>query len=189
MHVQWLLAEHAGRPAQPLLEPGLRQVCRHTHQSVLESPYFKHLDQKSGGALTRDIHLDQAAAGAHLPSSVGAVAQRAADEVHCGKGDHVTLLGATFVDGVQMHNGSKYTTTALSIKFMDLPAHLVQTLAASYNVAFISGPKEPSDLTSFMKHLLAQLEDAAPETVTAHAASDGESGEPSPEQPGAWHCL
>lgn len=71
------------------------------------------------------------------------------------------------MDGVKLHENSASTTTAGSLKFMDLPGHLVQTNTASYNLFFISGPKEPTNMTSFMQQVLLQMASLAPEVSTA----------------------
>lgn len=84
------------------------------------------------------------------------------DEVMTGDGDTLVLLFGVFVDGVQLHTTAKDTTTVVSLKCIDLPGFLVGTNVASYNLAFISGPKEPTCLTDFMSLILHQFKEVEP---------------------------
>jgi hypothetical protein len=76
------------------------------------------------------------------------------DEVMTGEGDHIALLWAIFTDGVQMYDKTQATTMVFSIKCLCLPGWLVQTLAASYNIAFVGGNKEPAILKDFLCEIL-----------------------------------
>lgn len=84
------------------------------------------------------------------------------DEIHTGLGDRLCLLFALFVDGVQLHQHGRATTTVISIKCLDLPGFLSNTKLASFNIAFISGPKEPTNLTALMDIILQQFKDHEP---------------------------
>jgi hypothetical protein len=76
------------------------------------------------------------------------------DEVMTGAGDHLALLWAIFHDGVQMYDKTQATTMVFSTKCLCLPSWLVQTLAASYNIAFVGGNKEPAILKGFLCEIL-----------------------------------
>jgi hypothetical protein len=76
------------------------------------------------------------------------------DEVMTGAGDHLALLWAIFHDGVQMYDKTQATTMVFSIKCLCLPGWLVHTLAASFNIAFVGGNKEPSILKGFLGEIL-----------------------------------
>lgn len=84
------------------------------------------------------------------------------DEVMTGNGDTVILLFGLFVDGVQLHAHGRSTTTVISMKCLDLPGFLVNTNLASFNVAFIGGPKEPSNMTGITRQVLDQFKNFEP---------------------------
>lgn len=84
------------------------------------------------------------------------------DEIHMGQGDKLGLLFALFVDGVQLHQHGRATTTVISLKCLDLPGFLANTALASFNLAFISGPKEPTNLTGVMRLILGQFKQHEP---------------------------
>lgn len=84
------------------------------------------------------------------------------DEVVTGEGDTLALLFGLFVDGVQLKQGNRETTTVVSLKCLDLPGFLVGTTIASYNLAFISGPKEPTCMTDILGLIVHQFKELEP---------------------------
>jgi hypothetical protein len=73
-----------------------------------------------------------------------------------GAGDHLALLWAIFHDGVQMYDKTQATTMVFSTKCLCLPSWLVQTLAASYNIAFV-GVRHSNKSLEFMRLSLEHL--------------------------------
>ena len=84
------------------------------------------------------------------------------DEVMTGAGDSLTLMFAVFVDGVQLQQHGRGTTTVIGIKCLDLPGFLANTDLACYALAFIGGPKEPNNLSEIMSIILKQFKDHEP---------------------------
>lgn len=84
------------------------------------------------------------------------------DEHMTGNGDSMTLTFGLFIDGVQLHQHARATTTVVGIKCIDLPAFLANTDIACYPLAFIDGPKEPTNLSEFMAIVLRQFKEHEP---------------------------
>lgn len=163
---------------------------------MLDSPFFERLDQAHGGALSmlssRDevqstsaresdaVQGDDAGAG----SSVGAASSDTdasdceaidpdpTDEVMTGGGDSLTLLCALFIDGVQLHDHGRATTTVVGLKFLDLPGFLCNTDVACFPLAYIGGSKEPTCLTEITALILEQFKD---HEVSAVKGIDGDA--------------
>lgn len=163
-------------------------------KAMLDSPYYAHLNSahnnaisalacSEAGSCTREgtPHAPESSG----PESTGQGGQEAgadqedqleavedpdpSDEVMTGSGDTIVLLYAIFVDGVQLHQGNRETTTVISLKNLDLPGFLVGTKTASYNLAFISGPKEPTCLTDILALIVRQFKEFEPK-MTPDAA-------------------
>lgn len=84
------------------------------------------------------------------------------DEVMTALADTITLFFALFVDGVQLHAHGRATTTVVGLKCLDLPGFLCNTDIACYPLAFVGGPKEPSNLAEIMAIILQQFKDHEP---------------------------
>lgn len=87
------------------------------------------------------------------------------DEFMTGAGPTLTLLFGLFVDGVQLHASGESTTTVVSLKCLDLPGFLVGSKLASYNLGFVSGPKEPTCMTDFLNLILKEFKAYEPAVV------------------------
>lgn len=151
-------------------------------RAMLDSPLYQQLDEAHGRALSAlDSSQTQSEVpvGGAVPMHPPAEAAPAApyrdplhepvdtdpsDEVMTGAGDTLTLLFALFVDGVQLHGHGRDTTTVIGLKCLDLPAFLCHTDLACYALAFIGGPKEPSDLSEIMSIILDQFKCHEPST-------------------------
>lgn len=144
-------------------------------QAMIQSDFYAQLDEAHGGSISA---LDSRST---VPASVepqtpqhppdchqspaepcdvpdfGHVDSDPSDEVMTGAGDTLTLFFALFVDGVQLHGHGRSTTTVIALKCLDLPGFLCNTDLACYSFAFISGPKEPSDLSEIMAIILQQF--------------------------------
>ena len=79
------------------------------------------------------------------------------DEVMTAYGPDMVLLFGLFVDGVQLHVHGRSTTTVFCLKCLDLPGFLANTDLASYTLAFIEGPKEPTCMTTVLMTILKQF--------------------------------
>lgn len=90
------------------------------------------------------------------------------DEIMTAHGEEMVLLFGLFVDGVQLHQHGRSTTTVFCLKCLDLPGFLVNTDLASYTIAFIEGPKEPTCMTSILLTILKQFKMFEP-TGVQHA--------------------
>lgn len=151
-------------------------------QAMISSPFYQQVDEAHGGALSAlssvptspgdgPIHsgcgFDATTPGV-TPGVTGApdlappppdcqVDPDPSDEVMTGDCDTLSLLFGVFVDGVQLHQHGRATTTVIGIKCLDLPGFLSHTDLASYALAFIGGPKEPSNLSEIMAIVLKQF--------------------------------
>jgi hypothetical protein len=164
----------------------------------METPYWRRLDEALGGALSLlckpQPSLNTLSTQAQRPAeqqlgrdgSRGGLSESEedadasfadegpadpSDEVLCGDPDGDTLLDfCLFHDGVQLNAKTTATTTVFSLKCLALPANAVNTLMASYNVAFISGgitKKEPTTLTDFVTAVIAPFIGFTPRVVKA----------------------
>lgn len=79
------------------------------------------------------------------------------DDLMTAHGPDMVLLFGLFVDGVQLHGHGRSTTTVFALKCLDLPGFLANTDLASYTIAFIDGPKEPTCMTTVMMTILKQF--------------------------------
>ena len=116
---------------------------------------------RPGGAAAATVGVQQSGADSDAMSEDESEPEEVADpdpsdEFWTGAGKLIALLFAIFHDGVQLHQKVKSTTLVFSLKCLDLPGFLVSKLLASYNFAFIGGPKEPSCLTEFVALILDQ---------------------------------
>lgn len=151
-------------------------------QAMLESPFYARLDAAHDGAISAlsVADADAPAVGLAQPADDGEVPASSehdteqlqpvedadpSDEVMTGGGDTLALLFGLFVDGVQLHANGRSTTTVVSLKCLDLPGFLVGTKVASYNLAFISGPKEPTCMTDFVHIILHQFKEYEPKVT------------------------
>lgn len=165
-------------------------------RAMLDSPFFERLDQAHGGALSmlssRDevqntsaresdaVQGDDAGAGSSLgatacdtdASDCEAVDPDPTDEVMTGGGDSLTLLCALFIDGVQLHDHGRATTTVVGLKFLDLPGFLCNTDVACFPLAYIGGSKEPTCLTEITALILEQFKN---HEVSAVKGIDGDA--------------
>lgn len=89
----------------------------------------------------------------------------ARDEEMTAHGEELILLFGLFVDGVQLHQHGRSTTTVFCLKCLDLPAFLVNTDLAAYTIAFIEGPKEPTCMTQILLSILKQFKFFEPSGV------------------------
>jgi len=157
-------------------------------QAMLESEWYAKVDAAHGGAVSamataetadHPMETDHAAQAephnapttlvdADVPDEDESLYEVCdsdpSDEVMTGDGDSLCLLFGLFVDGVQLHVSGRSTTTVLSLKCLDLPGFLVCSKVASYNLAFIDGPKEPTCMTDFMMMVLAEFKKCEPST-------------------------
>lgn len=154
-------------------------------QAMLDSPVFQKLDASHGQALsTLSSHRIGLNADVVAPSTdLGQIASSSrsseaildtgvsdservdpdpTDEVMTGEGDRIALLFALFIDGVQLHDHGRATTTVVGLKCLDLPGFLSNTDLASFPIAYIGGAKEPTDLSEFMKLILQQFKKHEP---------------------------
>lgn len=90
----------------------------------------------------------------------------ASDEIGTAHGETMVLLFGLFVDGVQLHNTGRSTTTVFSLKCLDLPGFLVNSDLACYTMAFVDGPKEPTNMTQLVLAILHQFKVFEPDGVT-----------------------
>lgn len=153
MFLDSLFAEHAGTRTQ----------------AIINSPYWRHVDACLGGLLSDSC---QSKAPPSPDERMGGEGDRAdpddaddvddtvdpSDEVYQGHPDGITPMEfGLFWDGVQLNGSASAATAVFSLKCICLPAFLVNTLRASYNVAFISGgvsKNEVKTLTSFVTELI-----------------------------------
>lgn len=107
------------------------------------------------------------------PDDMGPVHADFDASAHIGTahGETMVLLFGLFVDGVQLHNAGRSTTTVFSLKCLDLPGFLANTDLACYTLAFVDGPKEPTNMTQLVLTILHQFKIFEPTGVTD---SDGE---------------
>ena len=170
-------------------------------QGMLDSEFYARLDAAHGGALSalargsdpapdESVHHDEGIA-AHATGSSAVDADPLdqggqdwpvadpdpRDEVMTGNGDTIILMFGLFVDGVQLHSSGRSSTTVFSLKCLDLPGFMVGTNMASYNIAFIDGPKEPTCMTQILAHILTQFKTFEPQGIT------GDDGAPK------WHAC
>lgn len=106
---------------------------------MLDCDWYKKIDKSHGMALTAlSSHLSPEQRGGNPDGSdvpidfAGGCADEASydnmdfvdpdptDEVMTGDGDPLTLLFALFVDGVQLHDHGRATTTVIGLKCLDL---------------------------------------------------------------------
>lgn len=108
------------------------------------------------------------------PSDMNPVDPDVDASAHIGTahGETMVLLFGLFVDGVQLHNTGRSMTTVFSLKCLDLPGFLVNTDLACYTIAFVDGPKEPSNMTQLVLTILHQFKVFEP---TGVADADGVS--------------
>lgn len=168
--------------------PDFAQYAGVRTRAMLDSPYYAHLDAAHNYAISALSSEPDAEASSVLNPALatpmpGITGQGCAneaeesaeedeldavedpdpsDEVMTGEGDTLVLLFSLFVDGVQLKQGNRETTTVVSLKCMDQPGYLVGTNVASYNVAFISGPKEPTCMTDILGVLVHQFKELEP---------------------------
>lgn len=161
-------------------EPTFARYAGTRSQALLDSPAYTRVDSAHGGALSAlsSAYEPVPVEGVDAPVA-GRVAQKASedsdsgefaevsdpdplDEVMTGDGDVLTLLFALFVDGVQLHQHGRSTTTVVALKCLDLPGFLCNTDLACYPLAFIDGPKEPTNLSQFMLRILQQFKKVEP---------------------------
>lgn len=168
-------------------------------QGMIESPFYARLDAAHGGAISafavsEEPRVDPAAAPAAAavaepPADPPADAHMAGDsdfeddpdfpaadpdprdEVMTGNGDTLVLMFGLFCDGVQLHESRRSSTTVFSLKCLDLPGFLVGTNLASYNIAFIDGPKEPTCMTDILLRILAEFKELEPLGITDDAGA------------------
>lgn len=143
-------------------------------RAMLDSPVYKRLDEVHGhviSALSSQVSEHPGDSGLASPEVAGPSTAAAAptcrpedfvdpdpsDEIMTASGDVLTLCFALFVDGVQLHQHGRATTTVVGIKCLDLPGFLCNTDLACYPLAFIGGEKEPSNLQEFMSIILKQF--------------------------------
>lgn len=162
-------------------------------QAMLDSQWDNQLDTVHGKALTAlasnvvdtaevQQSCSDAVGTAPRPASLGIVGEISdaeqecvdpdpTDEVMTGNGDSLTLLFALFVDGVQLHDHGRATTTVMGLKCLDLPAFLSSTDLACFPLAYIGGSKEPSNLSEFMMIVLQQFKSHEPLGVDENGCS------------------
>lgn len=145
---------------------------------MISSPFYQQVDEAHGSAISALSSLPSSPGEGPRPPGRGFEATASADtrapdltppppdchvdpdpsdEVMTGDCDTLTLLFGVFVDGVQLHQHGRATTTVIGIKCLDLPGFLSHTDLASYALAFIGGPKEPSNLSEIMAIVLKQF--------------------------------
>ena len=79
------------------------------------------------------------------------------DEVMTAYGTDMVLLFGLFVDGVQLHQHGRSTTTVFCLKCLELPGFLANTDLATYTLTFVEGPKEPTCMTTLLMAILRQF--------------------------------
>lgn len=87
------------------------------------------------------------------------------DEIMTANGESMVLLFGLFMDGVQLFAHGRSTTAVVSMKCLDMPGFLANTDLASYTIAFIGGPKEPTTLTTLTRLILDQFKYFEPKGV------------------------
>jgi hypothetical protein len=135
------------------LNPVFAKFAGTRTRAFVDSPYYRSIDDAMGGALSR-------ARGEPAAPSVGG---DPAGELFADGAEPLVLDIAIAADGVQLHQKSLATTAIVVAKCLSLPCHLVHTLMASYNFAFIGGPKEPTTLSDFIAIVLRQFALCEPE--------------------------
>lgn len=150
---------HVADEAAAATETSLEGAC-----ALPDSPPALHAympDEEDDRALLDDADGVASASDQESEPGVGADSDPS-DEIHTGEGDRLCLLFALFVDGVQLHQHGRATTTVISLKCLDLPGFLANTKLASFNIAFISGPKEPTNLSEVLDIILQQFKEHEP---------------------------
>lgn len=86
------------------------------------------------------------------------------DEFPPPEGDRIILLFGAFVDGVQLSQHGRTSTTVISIRCLDMPGHLSTTDIASYPAAFIGGIncKEPTTMSELMQYFCHPFKEHEP---------------------------
>lgn len=84
------------------------------------------------------------------------------DELPPPEGDTITLFFGLFVDGVQLHQHGRSTTAVICVKCLDLPCFLATTDHSCYPLAFIDGPKEPTNMSEIMQYVLKAFKVSEP---------------------------
>lgn len=171
-------------------EPVFARFAGTRTQALLDSPLYERLDNAHGKAISElareDVRMDgsdeemlpgHAANGASESTRSERVQGTASDsdfelgevsdpdpldEVMTAHGDTMTLFFGLFIDGVSLHQHGRSSTTVVAIKCMDLPGFLCNTDLACYPLAFIDGPKEPTNLVQFMALILRQFKEFEP---------------------------
>lgn len=152
-------------------EPLFARYAGTRTQAMLQSPLYKRLDTAHGGALSA-LSSESVGSLVAQPTPVGATGAATdpdtiddeanpdpTDEVMTGDGDELALMFALFVDGVQLHDHGRASTTVVGLKCIDLPGFMCHTDLACFPMAYIGGEKEPTNLSEFTALLLQQFKD------------------------------
>lgn len=84
------------------------------------------------------------------------------DDIPPPEGKRITVFFSLFVDGVQLNQHGRATTVVVALKCLDLPGFLYTTDCAAYPLAFISGPKDPTNLTEILRVILDRFKEFEP---------------------------
>lgn len=165
-------------------EPMFARFAGTRSLSMMDSPLYERLDRAHGGALTAlssshdSVTVDAATSNVRedvdevggpshhtqLPAHSDVaeddnVTPDPTDEIMTGDNDTIALFFALFVDGVQLHDHGRATTTVVGLKCLDLPGFMCNSDLSCFPLAYIGGKKEPTNLSQFMTLLLQQFKD------------------------------
>lgn len=108
-----------------------------------------------------DIDADSGDEEAHYPAHH----PDPSDSFPPHNGEQFMLFFGLFVDGVQLHQHGRHTTTVIALKLLDLPGFLSHKDCAAYPIGYISGPKEPTTMTTIIELIMQQFKQYEPKGV------------------------